>query len=141
MPEDKLIDPGWLVKARRDRKHFAMRVLVIFAVLSILAWWALPRLETNHTEIVRSLVQKKKDPTSGASLPIRLLAEGAGLFKVFWVAVAIGCGVGVLLAFTGKIDTLLPVLNIGVLLVGVAAVALTIYVFYAPTLLMLEGVK
>ena len=42
MPEDKLIDPAWLVKARKDRKKFAMRVVLVFAILSVLAWcWSL----------------------------------------------------------------------------------------------------
>jgi len=141
MPEEKLIDPAWLVKARKNRKHFALRVLLVFGILSVLAWWALPRLETQHLEITRSLVMKKKDPASGAPTTVRILAESAGIFKAFWVVIAIGCGAAVVIALTGKIDTLLPVFNIGVLLVGAGAIALTFYVFYAPTLLVLESLK
>ena len=44
MPEEKLIDPAWLVQARRNRRTFAFRVVLIFLILSVLAWWALPRL-------------------------------------------------------------------------------------------------
>jgi hypothetical protein len=142
MPEEeKLIDPGWLIKARKDRRKFGVRVLIVFAILSVLAWWALPRLETQHSEILRSLVSKKKDPATAGPTPVRLLAEGTGLFKAFWGVIAIGCGVGVALAFTGKIDSLLPVMNIGVLLLGLGAVVLTFYVFYAPMLLMVEAAR
>jgi hypothetical protein len=138
--ERQLIDPAWLVKARKDRKAFAVRVLIVFSVLSILAWWALPRLESQYGEFSRSAMRKvSHSGTEPAS--IRLLSGLAGWFKVLWVAIAIGCGAGVLLAFTGKIDTLVPVLNIAVLLLGAGALGLTFYVFYAPTLLALEAVR
>lgn len=139
MPEDRLIDPSWLVKARQTRKSFAIRVALVFGVLSVLAWWALPRLEAQKSvfEKARLLVKSK---TPEAPLPVRVLALSAGVFKVFWVAIAVGCGAAVLLGFTGKIDTLLPTLNLIVLLVGAAALALTFYAFYAPTLMLLEKV-
>ncbi len=138
MPEDKLIDPAWLVKARKDRKKFAMRVLLVFGILSVLAWWALPRLSEEHDKVIKMASKKNPPKVPGV---ISLLATGSGLFKAFWVAIAIGCAAAVVLAFTGKIDTLVPVLNIAVLLVGAGAIALTFYVFYAPTLMMIEGLK
>ena len=141
MSEDKLIDPAWLVKARVDRRKFAMRVAVVFLILSILAWWALPRLETQHQVFSHALAQKKAPKTTAAPGVVSMLAGMAGVFKGFWVAIAIGCGAAVALAFTGKIDSLIPVLNIAVLLLGAGGVALTFYVFYAPTLIALEGLK
>ena len=135
MPEDKLIDPAWLIKARQDRKKFALRVVIVFAILSILAWWALPNLTARAEEVSRM--------TRKASVPghIQTLLWLAGWFKVLWGAIAIGCGAAVVLAFTGKIDTLIPVFSMAVLLVGAGAVGLTFYVFYAPTLILLEGIK
>jgi hypothetical protein len=139
MTEEKLIDPAWLVKARRDRKMFALRVLLVFAILSVLAWWALPRLEAQHGELTRVLATKKKGSPWTEPLSVRFLLSLAGWFKALWVAIGIGCAAAILLGFTGKIDSLLIVLNIAALLVGVGAVGLTIYVFYAPTLLLIEG--
>jgi len=139
MPEDKLIDPAWLVKARRDRKRFAARVALVFAILSILAWWALPRLEARHKMLEGVRVAGRTIKADEAPTAVKLLAKSAGFFQVFWTAIAIACAVAVVLGFTGKIDTLMPVLNLVVLLVGAAAVGLTFYVFYAPTLLLING--
>ena len=139
MPEDKPIDPAWLVKARKDRKKFAARVVLVFAILSILAWWALPRLEETHGKMTQALVTKKSSHPWTEPLSIRFLMGLAGWFKALWVAIGIGCAAAIVVAFTGKVDTLLPVFNIAALLVGMGAVGLTIYVFYAPTLILLEG--
>ncbi len=135
MPEDKLIDPAWLVKARVDRKKFAVRVVIVFAILSILAWWALPNLTVRATEVAK--ISRK------ASIPghVQVLLGLAGWFKALWAAIAIGCGVAIGLAFTGKIDSLIPVLSIGVLLLGAGAIGLTFYVFYAPMLILVEGIR
>jgi hypothetical protein len=140
VPEDRLIDPAWLVKARQARKSFAVRVAIVFGILSVLAWWALPRLEERKAvfENARRLIQKESPE---APLPVKVLVHSAGVFKVFWGGIAIGCGAAVLLAFTGKIDTFVPMLNLAVLLVGAAALALTFYVFYAPALLALEALR
>jgi hypothetical protein len=140
MPEDRLIDPSWLVKARQARKRFAIRVALVFGILSVLAWWALPRLEERKAvfDNARRLI-KKESPE--APLPVKILVLSAGVFKVFWAGIAIGCGAAILLAFTGKIDTFVPTLNLVVLLVGAGALALTFYVFYAPALLALEALR
>ncbi len=142
MPEDKLIDPAWLVNARKNRRAFAIRIALVFGVLSVLAWWALPRLEERHAVLEKARIsiragQKPKE----APLVVRLLAASAGAFKVFWVGIAIGCGAAVLLGFTGKIDTLIPTLKFVLLLVGAAALGATFYVFYAPTLLILDSLR
>lgn len=142
MPEDKLIDPAWLVNARKNRRAFALRIALVFGVLSVLAWWALPRLEERHAVLEKARIsirsgQKPKE----APLVVRLLAASSGAFKVFWAAIAIGCGAAVLLGFTGKIDTLIPLLNFALLLVGAAALGATFYVFYAPTLLILDSLR
>jgi hypothetical protein len=139
MPEDRMIDPSWLVKARRDRRRFAVRVVIIFGVLSILAWWALPRLESQHKVLENVRLPGRNVSAPSAPAAVTLLAKSAGVFKVFWVAIAAGCAIAVLLGFTGKIDNLLPVFNLSLLLAGAGAVALTIYVFYAPTLLLIKG--
>jgi hypothetical protein len=139
MPEDKLIDPAWLVKARKDRKRFSVRVVLVFAILSVLAWWALPRLEDQVARVTS--LHSKRMPERNIPGAVHLLASSAGLFKAFWGVIALGCAAAIILALAGKIDTLLPVLNIGVLLMGAAAIGLTFYVFYAPTLLVLEGLK
>jgi len=135
MPEDKLIDPAWLVKARVNRRKFAIRVAIVFAILSILAWWALPNLTARAQEVAK--ISRK------AAIPghVQTLLGLAGWFKALWVAIGIGCAAAVLLGFTGKIDSLIPVFSMGVLLVGAGAVGLTFYVFYAPTLILLEGIK
>jgi len=139
MPEDRLIDPSWLVKARRDRRRFAVRVAIVFGVISILAWWALPRLETQHKILEGARISVRAGKAAGAPAPVTILAKSAGLFKVFWVAIAAGCAAAVVLAFTGKIDTLLPVFNLVVLAAGAGSLALTFYVFYAPTLILIKG--
>jgi len=139
MPEDRLIDPAWLVKARRDRRRFAVRAVIVFAVLSILAWWALPRLESQHKILESVRIPGRNVTAPAAPAAVTLLAKSAGVFKVFWVGIAAGCAIAVLLGFTGKIDTLLPVFNLVLLLAGAGAVALTIYVFYAPTLLLIKS--
>jgi hypothetical protein len=140
VPEDRLIDPSWLVKARQARKRFAVRVVIVFGILSVLAWWALPRLEERKAvfEKARLLV---KAGAPEAPLPIRVLALSAGVFKVFWAGIAIGCGAAVLLGFTGKFDPLLPTLNVLLLLLAAAAIALTLYAFYAPALLALDALR
>jgi len=139
MPEDRLIDPSWLVKARRDRRRFAVRVVIIFAVLSILAWWALPRLEAQHRVLEGVRLPGRNVRAPAPPTAVTLLAKSAGIFKVFWVGIAVGCGIAILLAFTGKIDGLVPVFNLALLIAGAGAVALTIYVFYAPTLLLIKS--
>ena len=126
MPKEKLIDPVWLVQARKNRRKFAFRVVLVFLILSVLAWWALPRLAAQYEQAVN--LQVKKNPPK-LPVTIGLLANVAGIFKALWAAILIGSVVAIGLGFTGKIDTLVPVLNVGLLLVGVAAVGLTIYVF------------
>ena len=142
MPEDRLIDPAWLVQARRNRKAFAFRVALVFGVLSVLAWWALPRLEAQHGLLEKARLTWKGDKKPPpAPTVVSILVASAGAFKVFWAAIAVGCGAAVLLGFTGKFDALLPTLNLVLLLVGAAALAATFYVFYAPTLLLLDGLR
>ena len=140
MPEDRLIDPAWLVNARRARRTFAVRVAIVFGILSILAWWALPRLEERKAVFETARLRARSN-APGAPLPVRILALSTGVFKVFWAGIAIGCGAAVLLAFTGKIDTLLPAVNFIVLVIGAAALALTFYVFYAPAFLALDALR
>ena len=138
MPEEKLIDPAWLVRARKNRRMFAYRVVLVFLILSVLAWWALPRLAAQYEQVVNLHVRK-----SPPMLPvtISLLAKCAGIFKALWAAIGIGSVAAIALGFTGKIDTLVPTLNLGMLLVGVGAVGVTIYVFYAPALILIEGIR
>ncbi len=137
MTEEKLIDPQWLREARQRRGQFILRVGLVFLVLSILAWWALPRLLATAEEVNRAVGGK------GSALPgpVALLVWAAGWFKALWAVIGLGCAGAVLLALTGKIDTLLHVMNMAVLLVGVAAVALTFYVFYAPVLIAIEKLR
>ena len=66
----------------------------------------------------------------------RMYEEGIGIR-----ATPLGSVAAIALGFTGKIDTLIPVLNLGLLVVGVAAVSVTIYVFYAPALILIEGIR
>jgi hypothetical protein len=136
MPEDKLIDPSWLVKARKNRRTFAFRVVLVFLILSVLAWWALPRLSA-QVDQVSALHLKRSAPK--VPVAVGLLSSLAGAFKALWAVIGIGAAAAILLGFTGKIDTLVPVLNLALLVVGVAAVGLTIYVFYAPALMLIEG--
>jgi hypothetical protein len=138
MPEEKLIDPAWLVQARKNRRTFAFRVVLVFLILSVLAWWALPRLAAQY-EQVGGMHVKKSPPK--VPVTIGFLATFSGIFKALWAAIGIGSAAAIVLGFTGKIDTLVPILNLGLLLVGVAAVGLTIYVFYAPALILIEGVR
>lgn len=142
MPEDRLIDPAWLVKARKDRKTFALRVALVFGVASMLAWWALPRLQERHAvlEKVRLTARRDAMPPAAPTL-VKVLAYSAGVFKVFWAGIAIGCAAGILLAFTGKIDTLIPTLNLVLLLAAAAGLILAGYVLYAPALILLDGLR
>jgi len=136
MPEDKLIDPSWLVRARKNRRVFAVRLVLVFLILSVLSWWALPRLTGQYNQVL-NLHLRKGPPKTPVS--VDLLVSLAGIFKGLWAVIGIGSVAAILLGFTGKIDTFVPILNLGLLLVGVAAVGLTIYVFYAPALLLIEG--
>jgi hypothetical protein len=139
MPEDRLIDPAWLIKARKDRKAFAVRVALVFGILSMLAWWALPRLQEQHAVLEKVRLTARRDATPPAApILVKALAYSAGVFKVFWAGIAIGCAAGILLAFTGKIDALIPTLNLVLLLAGAAGLALGVYVYYAPTLILLD---
>jgi len=138
VPEEKLIDPAWLVRARKNRRMFAYRVVLVFLILSVLAWWALPRLAAQYEQVV-ALHAKKSPPM--LPVTIGLLAKCAGIFKALWAAIGLGSVAVIVLGFTGKIDSLVPMLNLGLLLVGVAAVGVTIYVFYAPALILIEGIR
>ena len=138
MPEEKLIDPAWLVRARKNRRKFASRVVMVFLILSVLAWWALPRLAAQYEQVL-SMHVKSIPPK--LPVTIELLASIAGIFKALWAAIGIGSATAIVLGFTGKIDTLVPIFNLGLLLVGVAAVGVTIYVFYAPALILIEGIR
>ncbi len=141
MPEDKPIDPLWLIQARRRRKMFVARLAVVFLLLTVLAWWILPSFRDRVTDLQKAIPAAKAGKGGpSADLPgmVSLLLSCVGVFKVFWVGIAVGCGAAALLAMTGKIDTLVPLLNWIVLAVGLAAVALSFYVFYLPTLTMLH---
>jgi hypothetical protein len=141
MPEDKLIDPGWLIQARRRRKMFVARLAVVFLLLTVLAWWILPTFRDRVAEIQRSMPTRRgKEKAEEPPLAVSLLLTGVGAFKVFWVGIAVGCGAAALLALTGRIDSLVPVLNWALLAVGLATVGVTFYVFYLPTLSMLRSV-
>lgn len=134
---DDLIDPQWLMRARKNRVRFMYRVVVIFLAFSVLSWWALPKL-VERSEEVKAKMEKRGEKLE---IPgdVGLLLNLAGVFKVFWVGIAIGCGAAVLLAMTGKIDTLIPLLNLVLILAAAAAVGFTIYVFYAPMRILIEG--
>lgn len=135
MTDEKLIDPQWLIQARRNRHRFVLRVGVVFAILSVVAWWALPNFAGKANEAARAV---GRGPLPGHLATLLWLAGG---FKALWVAIALGCGAGLLLALSGKLDSLLPVLNVVVLVIGLAAVALTFYVFYAPALILIQGAR
>jgi hypothetical protein len=136
MPEDRLIDPQWLIQARRRRKLFVVRLAVVFLLLTVLAWWVLPSARDRVAEVRKAVSTGRAGKAKAEELPAvaSLLLAGVGVFKVFWVGIAIGCAAAALLALTGKIDTLVPALNWGLLAVGLAAVALSFFVFYLPTL-------
>jgi hypothetical protein len=138
MTDEKLIDPAWLVRARKNRRTFVLRTAVVFSIISMLAWWALPRLEAEYCEFLRARLTQRTGRVTAEPGLAWLLVSGAGAFRVFWGAIAVGCAVAVVLALTGKIDSFLPVLNLGMVVLGLAAVALTFYVYYAPTLLLAE---
>ena len=134
---DELLTPQWLRRARQNRVRFMYRIVLIFTVFSVLSWWALPRLDSQSREVKAKVEKKGKKLDLPAD--VDLLLSLAGLFKVFWVGIAIGCGVAIALAMTGKIDTLIPLLNLILLLAGLAGVGFTLYVFYAPVRILIEG--
>ena len=137
--EQRLIDPQWLIQARRRRMMFIARLAAVFMLLTVLAWWVLPTIRdkmAGFDKVAPSLrggKAKAQPPPAMASI----LLNYVGVFKVFWVGIAIGCGAAAVLALTGKIDTLVPVLNWVLLAAGLATVALTFYVFYLPTLTLI----
>jgi hypothetical protein len=143
--ERPLIDPQWLIQARRRRFMFVGRLAVVFVLLTLLAWWILPTIRDKVGDLGKApavRVGKGKAQQPQLSTFASILLGGVGVFKVFWVGIAIGCGAAALLALTGKIDSLVPILNWVLLAVGLATVALTFYVFYLPmtTLLGQAGV-
>ena len=145
MPEERLIDPGWLIKARQRRKTLVAQLAVVFVLLTVLAWWILPTFRDRIEDIRKAVPVARggKAKAEAEKLPAlaSLLISCVGVFKVFWVGIAVGCGAGGLLALTGKIDTLVPLLNWIVLAVGLGAVALSFYVLYLPTLTLLQRVS
>lgn len=133
MPEDKpLITPQWLMKARRDRARFVGLTVAVFLVLTALSFWALPRLQD-----AAAAVQKEG---GGAPLKghIATLVWLAGVFRVAWYGIAMGCGAAILYALTGHMDGLLPVLSGLLLAVGLGAVAFTAWVFFVPFMSLLK---
>ena len=142
MPEERpLIDPQWLIQARRRRVMFVGRLAVVFLLLTLLAWWILPMIRDkvgDPAKLTAVRVVKGKPQQPQLSTFASLLLGGVGVFKVFWVGIAIGCGAAALLALTGRIDTLVPILNWVLLAVGLATVALTFYVFYLPMTTLLQ---
>lgn len=140
MPEEKLIDPGWLIKARRRRTLFVVQLAVVFVLLTLLAWWILPTFSDKVEEIRKAVPSARAGKGKTQDLPsmVSLLLSSVGLFKVFWAGIAIGCGAAGLLALTGKIDTLVPLLNWIVLAVGLGAVVLSFYVLFLPALTLVQ---
>ena len=137
--EEEFIDPGWLRRARARRGQFAVYVIILFGVLSGIAWVALPFVKKEAEKINQELgsnvgrIEKEKRENADQIL------SWVGWFRAFWLVIAIGCGAAILLAMTGKIDTFVPILNIAVLLIGVGAIAFTVYIFWLPTRSVLEN--
>jgi hypothetical protein len=135
MPEDKLIPPQWLMAARKNRKKFISTVVVLFLICTLLAFWALPMMVARSNEVIKE--------SGHGKLPghIQTVLFVATWFKMFWVAIAIGCGVAIGAALTGKVDGLLPILNIGMMVAAAGAVAFMFYVFYLPAQILVERLK
>ena len=139
--KDRLIDPQWLIQARKRRRMFIGRLGMIFLLFTVMAWWVLPTFRERIQDIQKAVPATKGSKAKPApELPamVSVLVACVGMFKVFWGAIAIGCGAAALLTLTGKIDTLVPVLNWVLLAVGVAIVALCFYVFYLPSITLLD---
>lgn len=132
--KDELITPQWLMQARKQRKRFILTVLGLFVVLTVLAFWALPRLNEVATQV----------QAEGGKAPLRshvaLLSWAASWFKIIYTFVAIGCAAAVCLALTGQIDRLLPFLSPVLLVAAVAAVGFTVYVFAMPLFSLVQDV-
>ncbi len=124
--KDGLITPQWLITARKRRARFILRVAIVFALFSVLAFWAIPALVSKSNELIKEV--------GGGKLPahVNLIVGMASAFKAFWVVISIGCGISVVLALVGKIDSLLPAANIILLLVAVGVIIFTFYVFILP---------
>ncbi len=137
--EQRLIDPQWLIQARRRRMMFIARLGAVFMLLTVLAWWVLPTIRDKMVDFDKAVPSLRGGKAKAQPLPAMasVLLNYVGVFKVFWVGIAIGCGAAAVLALTGKIDTLVPVLNWVLLAAGLATVALTFYVFYLPTLTLI----
>ena len=137
--EEDLIDPGWLRRARARRVKFCIYVIVMFGVLSGIAWVALPMVHKQAEKINKELgsnvggVEKEKRAQADE------IIKWVNWFRFFWVFIAIGCVAAISLAFTGKIDGLVPILNLLVLAVGVGAIVFTVYIFWLPTRIVLEN--
>ena len=131
--EEKLITPQWLIQARKQRTRFILTVIGFFVVLSVLVFFALPRLHELTSKI----------QAEGGKAPLRdhvaMLSEGASMFKIFFIFIAAGCGGAVFMALIGKIDSLLPMLSPVLLFATIAAVAGTIYVFSMPLFSLVES--
>ena len=114
-------------------QRFSFIVIGLFVVLTILAFWALPRLNELATKIQEE----------GGKAPLRshviLLASGASWFKIFYFFVAAGCVAAIVMSLSGQIDRLLPLLSPLLLLVSLAAVGGTIYVFAVPLFSLVES--
>ncbi len=129
--QDGVVTPQWLITARQRRKRFILALIGLFLVLTVLAFVALPFLEK---EAVKASVEK------GVRLKshVGTLADLAGFFQVFWVFIAIGCGVMILLALTGRLDPIVRLMTGIMILAGVGAVAFTGYIFYLPLVSMVQ---
>ncbi len=123
MPEDKLLPPQWLMVARRNRKRFLGLVLLLLALCTILAFLALA--STAGRLAVRNIGGVEELPFSS-----KTIVWLASWFRVFWVVIAAGCGAAILLALAGKIDSLVPALNIVLFLANLAALAFLLYILF-----------
>ena len=137
--EERLIDPQWLLRARQRRIKFAVYVIVFFGVLSVIAWVALPfvkeKAEKINQELGSNVGRVEKDKRENA----QQILSWVSWFRGFWLVIAIGCGAAILLAMTGKIDSLLPILIFAVFVVGAGAAVFTIYIFWLPTRTVLDN--
>jgi hypothetical protein len=134
MTVDKEPISVWEIQAKKARGRFFVHSACVFLICCLLTFWVFPRF----ISMTASLAKETNQTLPGH---VHLMLDLAGWFKVLWVFIAIGLGTLCFMVWRGYFDNFLPVMNILMLLAGLAAVGLALYVFYLPAMTMINQVR
>ena len=113
------------IQMAEKRKRFFFKAVTFFILCMVLAFWVLPRFTALAVDL---------GAQTGKPLPttVHVLLSLAHWFKVIWIFIGIALGALCVMVGRGYFDTLLPLLDLVLLLLGVGGVVLAFYAFYSP---------